>query len=87
MKFTLFDKFLLVLLLLAAIALSALCIAAAMDFVSYDMIVAPIAVITNGIIGNRLILGAAGVVLLAIALRLFVAMGKKRQPQMAPAPT
>lgn len=38
MKFTLFDKFLLVLLLLAAIALSALCIAAAMDFVSYDMI-------------------------------------------------
>ena len=47
-------------LLLAAIALSALCIAAAMDFVSYDMIVAPIAVITNGIIGNRLILGAAG---------------------------
>lgn len=87
MKFTLFDKFLLVLLLLAAIALSALCIATAMDFVSYDMIVAPIAVITNGIIGNRLILGAAGVVLLTIALRLFVAMGKKRQPQMAPAPT
>ena len=87
MKFTLFDKFLLVLLLLAAIALSALCIAAAMDFVSYDMIAAPIAVITNGIIGNRLILGAAGVLLLTIALRLFVAMGKKRQPQMAPAPT
>lgn len=76
MRFNIFDKFLLVLLLLCVIALSALCVATAMGFVTLDMIVAPIEVITNGLIGNRLILGGGGVVLLAIAFRLFVAMGK-----------
>lgn len=78
MRFNIFDKFLLVLLLLCVIALSALCVATAMGFVTFDMITAPIEVITNGLIGNRLILGGGGVVLLAIAFRLFVAMGKKR---------
>lgn len=76
MRFNIFDKFLLVLLLLCVIALSALCVATAMGFVTFDMITAPIEVITNGLIGNRLILGGGGVVLLAIAFRLFVAMGK-----------
>ena len=42
--------------------------------------------ITNGLIGNRLILGGGGVVLLAIAFRLFVAMGKKRDAKNAAAP-
>ncbi len=78
MRFNIFDKLLLVLLLLCVIALSALCVATAMGFVTFDMITAPIEVITNGLIGNRLILGGGGVVLLAIAFRLFVAMGKKR---------
>lgn len=83
MKFNLFDKFLLVLLLLCAIALSALCVAAAMGFVTYEMIVAPIAIVTNGLIANKLILGAMGVVLLAVSLRLFVAMGKKKDANKA----
>ena len=86
MRFNIFDKFLLVLLLLCVIALSALCVATAMGFVTLDMIVAPIEVITNGLIGNRLILGGGGVVLLAIAFRLFVAMGKKRDAKNAAAP-
>ena len=87
MRFNIFDKFLLVLLLLCVIALSALCVATAMGFVTLDMIVAPIEVITNGLIGNRLILGGGGVVLLAIAFRLFVAMGKKRDAKNAAEPT
>ena len=78
MRFNIFDKFLLVLLLLCVIALSALCVATAMGFVTLDMIVA--------LIGNRLILGGGGVVLLAIAFRLFVAMGKKRDAKNAAAP-
>lgn len=86
MRFNIFDKFLLVLLLLCVIALSALCVATAMGFVTFDMITAPIEVITNGLIGNRLILGGGGVVLLAIAFRLFVAMGKKRDAKSAAAP-
>ena len=86
MRFNIFDKFLLVLLLLCVIALSALCVATAMGFVTFDMITAPIEVITNGLIGNRLILGGGGVVLLAIAFRLFVAMGKKRDAKNAAAP-
>ena len=81
MRFNIFDKFLLVLLLLCVIALSALCVATAMGFVTFDMITAP-----NGLIGNRLILGGGGVVLLAIAFRLFVAMGKKRDAKNAAAP-
>ena len=85
MRFNIFDKFLLVLLLLCVIALSALCVATAMGFVTFDMITAPIEVITNGLIGNRLILGGGGVVLLAIAFRLFVAMGKKRDAKNAAA--
>ena len=86
MRFNIFDKLLLVLLLLCVIALSALCVATAMGFVTFDMITAPIEVITNGLIGNRLILGGGGVVLLAIAFRLFVAMGKKRDAKSAAAP-
>ena len=49
MRFNIFDKFLLVLLLLCVIALSALCVATAMGFVTFDMITAPIEVITNHI--------------------------------------
>lgn len=86
MRFNFFDKFLLVLLLLCVIALSALCVATAMGFVSYEMIVTPIQIVTNGLIVNKLILGAIGVVLLAIALRLFVAMGRKRTTKGAAAP-
>lgn len=86
MKFNFFDKFMLVLILLSMIALSALCIGTSMGFISYEMITGPIAIITNGLIGNRLILGAAGVILLAVALRLFVAMGKKKAYQPAAAP-
>lgn len=89
MRFNFFDKFMLVLILLGMIALSALCIAASMGFVTFEMIAYPISIITNGLIGNRLILGGAGVVLLAVALRLFVAMGKKREVKAntAAAPT
>lgn len=88
MRFNFFDKFMLVLILLGMIALSALCIAMSMGFVTFEMIAYPISIITNGLIGNRLILGGAGVVLLAVALRLFVAMGKKREVKAsAAAPT
>ncbi len=87
MRFNFFDKFMLVLILLGMIALSALCIAMSMGLVTFEMVVYPISIITNGLIGNRLILGGAGVVLLAVAFRLFVAMGKKREVKAAAAAT
>lgn len=73
MKFI--DKFLLVLLLLFTVALAALCVCTAMDIVTGDMLTGWIGVVTNGLIENKLIVGAVGLVLLIIALRLFIALG------------
>ncbi len=78
MKFRWIDKFLLVLLLLFTIGLSALLIGTAMTLVTQDMLVNGVEIMTNGMIENQLILGAIGLVLLVIALRLFIAMGKRK---------
>ena len=83
MKFRWIDKLLLVVVLLIIIALAALCVGIAMSFVNLSMITNVAGVITNGMIENRLILGGIGLVLLVIALRLFVAMGKKKEKAAA----
>ena len=87
MKFRFIDKFLLVLLLLFTLALSALSIGTAMNLVTQGMLVHGVMVMTNGMIENKLILAAIGIVLLIFALRLFIAMGKKkdREPAKQPA--
>lgn len=77
MKFKFIDKLLLVLVLLFLIALSGLCLGTAMDLISSETIMGCVTIITNGLIANRLIIGAVGLVLLIFALRLFVAMGRK----------
>lgn len=86
MRFTLFDKFLLVLLLLVTICIAAVFIGSAMNLVSEEMITGVVSVLFNGMTENRLIMGGIGLVLLVIALRMFIAMGKKRE-HTAPAPT
>lgn len=86
MKFTAFDKFLLVLLALCIIVISAACIGVALDLINFNMLAFGASVITNGMIENRLILSGIGIVLLAIALRMFVAMGNKREPRTEPLP-
>ncbi len=85
MKFI--DKFLLVLLLLFTIALSALCVCTAMDIVSGETISYWVGVATNGLIQNKLIIGGAGLVLLVIALRLFIGMGNRRHEKTEKTPT
>ena len=57
MKFSWFDKLLLVVVLLLVIALAALCIGIAMSFVTADMAAHVTGIVTNGMTENRLIMG------------------------------
>jgi hypothetical protein len=77
MKFKFIDKLLLVLLLLFTVALSALCFGIAMDLIAGALITDYAATVTNGLVVNRLIMGGIGLVLLIVALRLFIAMGRR----------
>mgnify|MGYP001027265208 FL=1 len=86
MKFSWFDKLLLVVVLLLVIALAALCIGIAMSFVTADMAAHVTGIVTNGMTENRLIMGGIGLVLLILAFRLFIAMGNRKQEQPAAAP-
>ena len=91
MKFSWFDKLLLVVVLLLVIALAALCIGIAMSFVTADMAAHVTGIVTNGMTENRLIMGGIGLVLLILALRLFIAMkagtaGSRTESDICPHP-
>ncbi len=86
MKFRFIDKFLLVLLLLFMVALSALCLGVAMDFVKAHGLIACVETVTNGLVVNRLIMGGIGLVLLIVAMRLFIAMGRRETAPKEKAP-
>ncbi len=87
MKFRFIDKFLLVLLLLFILALSFLCLGVAMDYIGGERIVHYAQLLTDGYVYNRLIMGGIGLVLLIIALRLFIAMGRRETAPKEKAPT
>lgn len=87
MKFRFIDKFLLVLLLLFMLTLSFLCLGVAMDFIDGEPIRHYAQLLTDGYVYNRLIMGGAGLVLLIIALRLFIAMGRRETAPKEKAPT
>ncbi|HWQ57943.1 MAG TPA: alkaline shock response membrane anchor protein AmaP [Clostridia bacterium] len=87
MKFRFIDKLLLVLLLLLAVALCALCLGVAMDLIPGALVQEYAGILTNGLIVNRLILGAIGLALLIVALRLFIAMGRREIAPREKAPT
>lgn len=87
MKFRFIDKFLLVLLLLFMLALSALCLGVAMDVISGEPVLACLQVVTDGYVINRLILGGVAIVLIIIVMRLFIAMGRRECSPREKAPT
>lgn len=87
MKFRLIDKLLLVLLLLFVVALSALCLGVAMDFIDGAPIQRYVGIVTNGLAVNRLIMGGAGLLFLILAMRLFIAMGRRESAPREKAPT
>lgn len=82
MRFRVIDRILLVLLLIFIIALSAALIGIALGLMPSDAIVYYVTLLTDGTMANRLIAAGAGVILLLLALRLFIALTKRRvQPK------
>ncbi|HOG00364.1 MAG: hypothetical protein BWY35_01442 [Firmicutes bacterium ADurb.Bin248] len=87
MRFKLIDKFVLVLLLLLTLALSAMFLALAMNFIPDGIIEKAGRIAVNGVLVNRLIFAAIGLVLLVFALQLFIAMCRRELSPRDKAPT
>lgn len=87
MKFKLIDKFVLVLLLLMTLALSAMFLALAVNFIPARIIEMVGRIALNGALVNRLIFAAVGIVLLVFALQLFIAMFRRESSPRDKAPT